>query len=113
VFFHVVLEVARAGEGDEYNLGVRFEFGDPIADRNRMSCAGQSMDMAVEDQYHRLAPLLVEAPGFAVLIDQQKIGGRLANGRTVDRFGHAPDRSGRDADARLMVKAAPLRTGTG
>ena len=68
------LEVAGAGEGHEHDLGIGPQFGDPCADGDGMSGAGQSMDVAVEDQDHRSTALVGQGPGPTVDVDQFDVG---------------------------------------
>jgi hypothetical protein len=56
----------RRAEGDDDDLGVA-EFSDAIADRDGVLLAGQSSQVAMEDQHHRPAPVIVEPPPPATM----------------------------------------------
>lgn len=62
----VVGQVSGVCEGDQDNVGLRAEFLEAIADRDRMGRTGQSMNVTVEDQHNRPAPVIFQRPRPAI-----------------------------------------------
>lgn len=52
MFATVGRKVGRVGEGDEDDVGVVSEVGEAVAHGARVCCAGQSMNVSVENQDH-------------------------------------------------------------
>lgn len=81
MFGGVVDELLSTGEGDQGYPGVTPELCEAVADRDGMSDTGQSMDVAMEDQYDGATSLCVEAPRFTLRIDHIDRRGTFAQDR--------------------------------
>ncbi len=76
---HVAGDERWIGEHDERDVGLGWEVVEAVAHGDHVVGTGQSMQVAMEDEYHRAPAVLAQTPAAAVGGGEIDLGGGLAD----------------------------------